>query len=1342
MDQRRLKNTPFADIKRLNDNVTDLAELLRHAYTLAQVFSGTEFLDGQQIIIPTHLSDPDGEEYATSTLLPLSTEQVERDSYLFLSDVVRLTTGIGLAVKKDQKVQQSEVAKSIFDHYFPDSGLEDTYHLYEWAHSVDPDAEETADEVVLFEQKRLLIHLLAVLIATIEMVAAEIAEPEKSEAIVATASEIAQTDDLLEHSYGTAQGAGSEEKVDAATGGAEVDSATTTDDVVQPDITPQQPQPSVIADAFDGDYTPKNRVPRELAGVRPQTATELTTVVRQANYETQWLYNRLLFEIEVSQGIPLNLRQKHHLRLLVFRAVKKENLAKMFANPTERLKVLQKVYRKLNETALFRKNEIEISTESLQAVGEGFRSQIATILGDDSVNVGQTIIAAADGLVITYGDEAKTMLASLDLSSELDRRKLAFLLRLPQTIILSQTQAESLQKLLTTYFSLRLSDMLLATQEETALQGLVDQSIEDAQALQGTSFSTFQTHFDNHLVSRIQEGVAAEGLDDVKRESYHAALFSSSPKLAKRHKELLRTYGPVWNSLSGADQRLVYDFYNVAYDKTQDTINQLPLIPEIAQFNIAWIDTMKQAMADGRLQRNSALGGFVLQAESYATTVDIRERFLSSYLEQINVEGQVLLNQIDAEIRQVAAMELATQAQTELAFWQSQLAAIDAQSQLEHDIRARSAIQSRLALLSGGTQAAGHRDFSIAQTARAARGLQSGGLTQGLGKRLSRLSGQVPDEGDAALAAAALKVMKQSKGNPYLAAALAAKELLTNKKARQAAVKKLKESLKKVALAGAIATAVYFLIRQLIKLAGRTLALAGTGAAAGFAVGGPVGAIIGGIAGGLLGWFSSFGGGSAAASTAAGSGALPASSGAAAASQAAAVQASAASQAAAASLLSSAAIYPVLAFFSIGFVTMHVFLVMYGAFLVPTPTTTGGFGGTIGGVAGCWPTSGRITVLRNYGDGTPHATTGSIYGFQGPGTAIDIGAPIGEPVYTPFAGEAYFFAEPNGVHENYGNHVVVVTDNFALIFAHLSELAQAPSDTPILVQAGEEIGKVGNSGNSDGAHLHYEAVGVDVITIVPFTSEEQLLADTNETELWGKEVSATSCDVQEGEDDPNAIGYIGIGPAIQSNLVASSDQEINSGAVLTCNWWRQKGSLDVAINANFFNSSARITPVGLAGYSSTNASAVRYYADPIDGNGNVNESTKDQLHSLIVDSGGVRRVKTDPSQSGYLAITGLYVEGSSSTSSVRERTIVGIGEDNGTCSDGAYTGQQTVFVAVMKSATFDQIEEYVYGCGATQVVHLDGGGSTSLCSSEYSLPSSRSVPVSFGMQEAVVQPIE
>lgn len=94
-----------------------------------------------------------------------------------------------------------------------------------------------------------------------------------------------------------------------------------------------------------------------------------------------------------------------------------------------------------------------------------------------------------------------------------------------------------------------------------------------------------------------------------------------------------------------------------------------------------------------------------------------------------------------------------------------------------------------------------------------------------------------------------------------------------------------------------------------------------------------------------------------------------------------------------------------------------------------------------------------------------HPITGNLRFHSG----IDLGAPLGTPVLAAYAGKVAIADFLSG----YGFTVALRHKNNTqeTLYAHLSEILVQPG---VWVEQGAVIGRVGNTGNSTGPHLHFE----------------------------------------------------------------------------------------------------------------------------------------------------------------------------------------------------------------------------------------------------------------------------
>lgn len=108
-----------------------------------------------------------------------------------------------------------------------------------------------------------------------------------------------------------------------------------------------------------------------------------------------------------------------------------------------------------------------------------------------------------------------------------------------------------------------------------------------------------------------------------------------------------------------------------------------------------------------------------------------------------------------------------------------------------------------------------------------------------------------------------------------------------------------------------------------------------------------------------------------------------------------------------------------------------------------------------------WPTEGS-KITSTFGSRV-HPITGIIKLHAG----VDIGVPIGTPVYAAKSGKV-IFADYMG---NAGNAIMIQHDGIETRYYHLDKIKVESGQE---VEAGEEIAESGNTGGSTGPHLHFE----------------------------------------------------------------------------------------------------------------------------------------------------------------------------------------------------------------------------------------------------------------------------
>lgn len=88
---------------------------------------------------------------------------------------------------------------------------------------------------------------------------------------------------------------------------------------------------------------------------------------------------------------------------------------------------------------------------------------------------------------------------------------------------------------------------------------------------------------------------------------------------------------------------------------------------------------------------------------------------------------------------------------------------------------------------------------------------------------------------------------------------------------------------------------------------------------------------------------------------------------------------------------------------------------------------------------------------------------------------IDFAAPVGTAIYAAAGGTVLISKSDDGWNGGYGNYVVIKHSNGAqTLYAHMTSVAVSAGES---VSQGSQIGTVGNTGKSTGAHLHFEVRG-------------------------------------------------------------------------------------------------------------------------------------------------------------------------------------------------------------------------------------------------------------------------
>jgi len=111
---------------------------------------------------------------------------------------------------------------------------------------------------------------------------------------------------------------------------------------------------------------------------------------------------------------------------------------------------------------------------------------------------------------------------------------------------------------------------------------------------------------------------------------------------------------------------------------------------------------------------------------------------------------------------------------------------------------------------------------------------------------------------------------------------------------------------------------------------------------------------------------------------------------------------------------------------------------------------------------------GNFRITQQFGNYNPELYKGITSDSKHKG--VDLGTPEGTPLYAPISGKVSIGSDPDG----YGNYVLIEDENgYKHRLSHLSAQSVKSGQS---IQAGQFLGRTGNTGNSTGPHLDISVV--------------------------------------------------------------------------------------------------------------------------------------------------------------------------------------------------------------------------------------------------------------------------
>lgn len=127
-----------------------------------------------------------------------------------------------------------------------------------------------------------------------------------------------------------------------------------------------------------------------------------------------------------------------------------------------------------------------------------------------------------------------------------------------------------------------------------------------------------------------------------------------------------------------------------------------------------------------------------------------------------------------------------------------------------------------------------------------------------------------------------------------------------------------------------------------------------------------------------------------------------------------------------------------------------------------------------------WPYKGIIT--SNFGERESEDSR-----VTANHTGIDIAGNIGDKIVSAIEGKVTQVSTEGDL----GNHIKIENDEYTTVYAHCNKIYLQEG---MQVKQGDEIAEIGSTGNSTGAHLHFEIIKqgeyIDPLTILEQVGEE------------------------------------------------------------------------------------------------------------------------------------------------------------------------------------------------------------------------------------------------------------
>ena len=276
--------------------------------------------------------------------------------------------------------------------------------------------------------------------------------------------------------------------------------------------------------------------------------------LKQYGISVGWMTSFTMLQIADSMGVEMSdldpaLRAQLTDYATQYLGKEGDLAALLSGSPTARLKAIRGLSRLLREKNFYEKNNVPQFNE-VRSSQEIFEKKLHSIINDKNPVVDKNVEKIVESIAITHGDKA------IGLISSFDKQKIELIFGL-SAYDLTPDQVEALKGTLVSFVEIRVSELTLHTQEEKTKDGLIgDADLGSAESVE--------------LINSVRNTITSHASSgDEKGELTADAISTTSDKTGKKIQRALeqneKIFGLTWRSLKPEEQAVAMALLGAYY---------------------------------------------------------------------------------------------------------------------------------------------------------------------------------------------------------------------------------------------------------------------------------------------------------------------------------------------------------------------------------------------------------------------------------------------------------------------------------------------------------------------------------------------------------------------------------------------------------------------------------------------------------------------------------------------------------------------------------------------------------------------------------------------------------